>query len=71
MLTINENRSDSSIRNPQSAIRNGLLAVQCEGITKTFGDGDTKIQVLRGIDLEVRLGEMTLLVGPSGCGIRR
>src|SRR5687767_12521263 len=45
-----------------------LLAVECAGITKTFGDGDTKIQVLRGIDLEVRLGEMTLLVGPSGCG---
>ena len=43
-------------------------AVECEGVTKSFGDGDTKIQVLRGIDLEVRFGELTLLVGPSGCG---
>lgn len=44
------------------------LAVQCERLTKSFGDGDTKIQVLRGIDLGVRFGEMSLLVGPSGCG---
>ena len=43
-------------------------AVRCEVLTKSFGDGDTKVQVLRGIDLDVRFGEMTLLVGPSGCG---
>ena len=59
--------TQASIRNPKSEIRNGF-AVHCEGLTKSFGDGETKIQVLRGIDLEVRLGEMTLLVGPSGCG---
>jgi putative ABC transport system ATP-binding protein len=44
------------------------LAVECRGVTKSFGDGDTRVQVLRGIDMEVRFGEMTLLVGPSGCG---
>jgi putative ABC transport system ATP-binding protein len=26
------------------------------------------VQALRGIDLDVLLGELTLLVGPSGCG---
>jgi putative ABC transport system ATP-binding protein len=55
------------IRNPKSEIRNGL-AVECRGVTKWFGDGDTRTQVLRGIDLGVRFGELTLLVGPSGCG---
>jgi putative ABC transport system ATP-binding protein len=44
------------------------LAVQCRNVTKSFGDGDTRTQVLRGIDLGVRFGELTLLVGPSGCG---
>jgi putative ABC transport system ATP-binding protein len=44
------------------------IAVSCQGITRDFGDGDTRIRVLHGIDLEIPLGEITLLVGPSGCG---
>ncbi len=43
-------------------------AVVCTALTKSFGEGDTQVQVLRGIDLDVAFGEMTLLVGPSGCG---
>src|SRR5262245_29841456 len=42
--------------------------VACQGVTKEFGQGDTRVQALRGIDLELPCGEMTLLVGPSGCG---
>jgi len=38
------------------------------GIRKTYGTGDTQVQALRGIDLEVRTGELLMLVGPSGCG---
>jgi putative ABC transport system ATP-binding protein len=30
--------------------------------------GETRVQALRGVDLEVAPGKMTLLVGPSGCG---
>lgn len=37
-------------------------------MTKEFGSGDARAQVLRGVDLGVPLGEMTLLAGPSGCG---
>ncbi|QVL30387.1 ABC transporter ATP-binding protein [Telmatocola sphagniphila] len=43
-------------------------AVRCVRVEKFFGEGDTRVQVLRGIDTNVRFGEMTLLVGPSGCG---
>ena len=43
-------------------------AVVCRNVTKAFGEGDTPTLALRGVDLEVRPGEMTLLVGPSGCG---
>ena len=43
-------------------------AVICRGLTKDFGQGDTRVQVLRGIDMDLPYGEMTLLVGPSGCG---
>lgn len=44
------------------------IAVSCRGITRDFGDGETRIRVLQGIDLDIPLGEITLLVGPSGCG---
>jgi putative ABC transport system ATP-binding protein len=44
------------------------LAVVCRQVTKDFGDGDSRVQALRGVDLQVHPGELTLLVGPSGCG---
>ena len=44
------------------------IAVRCQGVTKTFGTGAAAFQALRGVDLEVRTGELLMLVGPSGCG---
>ena len=44
------------------------IAVQCKGITKTYGSGNTQVHALRGVDLEVNPGEFMLLVGPSGSG---
>src|SRR3954462_10146465 len=43
-------------------------AGRCRGLTMEFGEGEARTLVLRGIDLDVRPGAMTLLVGPSGCG---
>ena len=43
-------------------------AVTCRGITKWFGEGDTRVQALRGLDLEIGLGDLAMIVGPSGCG---
>src|SRR3954454_18414893 len=44
------------------------VAVRCEGVTKRYGDGDSAVMALRGVDLDVRNGELMMLVGPSGCG---
>ena len=44
------------------------MAVYCKGVTKTYGKGDAEVVALRGVDLEVRKGELLMLVGPSGCG---
>lgn len=46
----------------------GAIAVSCRGIQKTYGAGPDRVPALRGIDLEVKSGELLMLVGPSGCG---
>ena len=43
-------------------------AVELRGVFKTYGKGATAVSALRGADLEVRPGELLMLVGPSGCG---
>jgi putative ABC transport system ATP-binding protein len=43
-------------------------AVSLSGVVKTYGKGPTAVSALRGADLEVRPGELLMLVGPSGCG---
>ena len=40
------------------------LMVKAEGVHKSFG----RVEVLRGIDLEVRPGEVMCVIGPSGSG---
>jgi putative ABC transport system ATP-binding protein len=47
---------------------NEQVAVYCRGVTKTYGTGDARVMALRGIDLDVRRGELLMVVGPSGCG---
>ena len=44
------------------------IAVLSRGVTKVFGRGETEVHALRGINLEMHLGELTMLVGPSGSG---
>ena len=44
------------------------LSYRIRGLTKTYGSGGTAVQALRGVDLDVRDGEMIVLLGPSGSG---
>jgi putative ABC transport system ATP-binding protein len=43
-------------------------AIKAENLTKTFGAGEIQVRAVRGIDLEVRHGEVILVMGPSGSG---
>jgi putative ABC transport system ATP-binding protein len=51
-----------------AAESNHDIAVRCRGVTKTYGAGEASVMALRGIDLDVRRGELLMVVGPSGCG---
>ena len=44
------------------------IMVRARGVTKSFGENDARIPVLKGVDLDVATGEILLLVGPSGSG---
>jgi len=42
--------------------------ITLKNVTKTFGSGETQVQVLRGVNLDVREGEFLVILGESGCG---
>ncbi|MEO1205756.1 MAG: ABC transporter ATP-binding protein [Pseudomonadota bacterium] len=42
--------------------------LRATGITKTFGTGAMAVDVLKGVDIELHAGQLTLLMGPSGSG---
>lgn len=42
--------------------------LELEAVKKSFGEGEARVEVLHGIDLRVRRGELVALVGPSGSG---
>jgi putative ABC transport system ATP-binding protein len=44
------------------------FAVRAIQIIKEFPSADNVNRVLNGIDMQIKYGELTMLVGPSGCG---
>jgi putative ABC transport system ATP-binding protein len=43
-------------------------AVEARGLTRRYGEGTTAVDALRGVDIDVRSGELVAVMGPSGSG---
>jgi len=44
------------------------MFIEIKNIQKHFGEGDSRVDVLKGIDIEIEKGEICVLLGPSGSG---
>lgn len=44
------------------------MFLEIKGIHKSFGTGESRIEVLKGLDMEIGKGEFCVLLGPSGSG---
>jgi putative ABC transport system ATP-binding protein len=43
-------------------------AVALHGVSKLYGEGELAVRALDGVDLEIRAGELVVVLGPSGSG---
>ena len=44
------------------------MFIEINNVKKHYGEGDSRVDVLKGIDIEVEKGEICVLLGPSGSG---
>ena len=44
------------------------VAVAAHNVTRRYGDGDSAVEAVRGVSLEVPAGQFTAIMGPSGSG---
>lgn len=44
------------------------MFIEIKGIKKHYGEGESRTDVLKGIDIEIEKGEFCVLLGPSGSG---
>ncbi|MBN8812985.1 ABC transporter ATP-binding protein [Sphingomonas leidyi] len=42
--------------------------IRLRGVTKSYGEGATQFQALKGIDLDIQAGDFVAVMGPSGSG---
>ena len=61
MAVREESRGDGAAM-PASA------AVEAHDLVRRYGEGSTAVEALRGVDIEVRAGELVAVMGPSGSG---
>jgi len=46
----------------------GRIVLECRSLERNFGEGNLKVEVLRGLDLQLRQGQSLSIIGSSGSG---
>jgi putative ABC transport system ATP-binding protein len=57
-----------TLAQPTPQVDESLVVVAAKDITRRYGEGDTAVDALRGVSLEVARGQLTAVMGPSGSG---
>ncbi len=63
-----ETNREAAVREADPAGTPVGFAFRTQGVTKVYGEGETAVHALRGVDLEIPEGELVVLLGPSGSG---
>jgi putative ABC transport system ATP-binding protein len=60
--------SVAELRAPELDSHRSEPIVSIEKVTRRYGDGETAVDALRGVSLEIERGKLTAVMGPSGSG---
>jgi putative ABC transport system ATP-binding protein len=71
MAAQDSTRQDTSVPNEEASgveSGNGSSVVVARDVTRRYGEGDSAVDALRGVSVEIAHGKMTAVMGPSGSG---
>jgi len=57
-----------TLAQPTPQLDKSLAVVSAKDVTRRYGEGDTAVDALRGVSLDVTRGQLTAVMGPSGSG---
>jgi putative ABC transport system ATP-binding protein len=63
------NSPEAEALSDEHVLQNGSTpVVKADNVTRCYGEGDTRVDALRGVSLDVKRGKLTAVMGPSGSG---
>ena len=68
MIRIKDRKQEATIDLREAAPATGELIAAAHGLTKIYGEGETEVRALDGVDVGFQAGRLTAIMGPSGSG---